>query len=265
MLLAAAVAPTAQQRASGDTVQLTASKDNTLYENAAGSSSNGVGPTLYAGKTGTNNDDLRRRAVLAFDLAAIPAGSTIESASLRVQLTRAPGGAGSITEDFSLHALLADWGQAASNAGSPGGAGAPAVTGDATWVHRFYNTTTWATPGGDYDPAVSGSQSLAGPGAYTFNSPQLAADVQAWLDDPAGNFGWMLRGNEALVDGTLGAKEFASREHATTSFRPTLTVTYAIPEPAALAPVLISALALIRRRSPSHATPPAPAAGRSHM
>jgi hypothetical protein len=62
------------------------------------------------------------------------------------------------------------------------------------------------------------------------------------------NFGWILRGDETLADGTLGAKEFASSEHATASYRPTLTVTSAVPEPAMLAPLVIGALALIRRR-----------------
>src|SRR5688500_2760364 len=96
------LALTAQQRASGDTVQLIPSKDNTLYENATGSLSNGAGPTLYAGKTGQNNAYLLRRAVLAFELSAIPVGSTINRASLTVRLTRAPGGTGSVAESFTL-------------------------------------------------------------------------------------------------------------------------------------------------------------------
>jgi hypothetical protein len=187
--------------------------------------------------------------VLAFDPSVVPAGSTITGASVTLQLTKAPGGAGSVAENFTLSALLADWGEGTSNAGSPGGAGATSTTGDATWLHRFYDTSAWTTPGGDYSSIVSASQALAGPGSYTFSSPELAADVQNWLDDAASNFGWILRGDETLVDGTLGAKEFASREHATVSYRPTLTVTYTIPEPAILAPVLVGALALARRRS----------------
>jgi hypothetical protein len=247
LLVALALTLVPQHVTHAETAQLTASKDNTLYENATGSLSNGAGPTLYAGKTGSNNTHLLRRAVLAFDLSAIPAGSSIQTASLTVHLTRAPGGTGSIPENFSLSALLADWGEGTSNAGSPGGAGAPATAGDATWIHRVHNTSAWSVPGGDFASVVSASQTLSAPGAYTFSSPQLAADVQTWLDDPGDNFGWILRGDETLVDGALGAKEFASREHATASYRPTLTVTY-VPEPAMLAPAGIASLALVPRR-----------------
>jgi hypothetical protein len=245
LLVSLALVSTAQQRASGDTAQLIPSKDNTLYESATGSVSNGAGPTLYAGKTGQNNSYLLRRAVLAFDLASIPAGSTVTDASLKVQVTRTNG---ALAETFTLHPLTANWGEGTSNAGAPGGGGTLSQTNDATWIHRFYNTSTWAAAGGDFLSTASASQSLAGAGSYTFSSPGLAADVQDWLEDPADNFGWILRGNEALADGTLGAKEFASSEHATTSIRPTLTVTYIVPEPATLAPLVIGALALIRRR-----------------
>lgn len=248
LIVALPLALAAQQRASGATVQLTPSKDNTLYENATGPRSNGAGPALYAGKTGPNNQNQLLRAVLAFDLSAIPAGSAIDSASLTVRLTKAPAGAESIAESFALSALLADWGEGTSNAGLPGGDGAAPTPGDATWIHRFYDASAWTTPGGDYASTVSASQTLTGAGDYTFSSPQLAADVQAWLNDPAGNFGWILRGDETVADDALGAKRFASREHATVSYRPTLTVTYSVPEPAALAPLVIAALALVRRR-----------------
>ena len=245
LIAALLLVSTAQQPAAGDTAQLVPSKDNTLYENPAGPLSNGAGPTLYAGKTGQNNAYLLRRSVLAFDFASIPAGSTVTGASLSVRVTRTNG---ALAETFTLNPLTANWGEGASNAGSPGGAGAVPQSGDATWTHRFYNTSAWTAPGGDFSPGVSASQSLAGSGAYAFASPQMAADVQAWLDNPAGNFGWILRGDESLAQGTLGAKEFASSEHLTAGLRPTLTVTYIVPEPATLAPIVIGALALLRRR-----------------
>ena len=234
-----------QQRVSGESVQLMPSKDNTLYENATGSISNGAGTTIYAGKTGQNNSYLLRRSVLAFDLAAVPAGSTVTDASLKVQVTKTNG---ALAETFTLNPLIAAWGEGASNAGSPGGAGAAAADGDATWIHRFYNASAWSAPGGDFSPSASASQSLAGTGSYVFSSAQMAADVQSWLSDPAANFGWILRGDESLAQGTLGAKEFASSEHAMLDFRPTLTVTYVVPEPATLAPIVLGALALVQRR-----------------
>jgi hypothetical protein len=241
LLLAAGM----HQRAAGATAQLNPDKDNTLYESATGALSNGAGPTLYAGKTGANNAYLLRRAVLAFDFSSFPAGSTVTDASLALQVTRTNG---ALAEPFTLNPLTASWGEGASNAGSPGGGGGVAGTGDATWIHRFYNTSAWTMPGGDYSPTVSASQQLAGVGSYVFSSPQTAADVQGWLDNPSVNFGWVLRGDESLAQGTLGAKEFASSEHATLGFRPMLTVNYIVPEPAALALIAVGAVGLLRRR-----------------
>ena len=43
------------------------------------------------------------------------------------------------------------------------------------------------------------------------------ADIQAWLDDPSTNFGWLVKGSEA-VDRTV--KRFDSRENETAGNRP---------------------------------------------
>src|SRR5947209_14545733 len=57
------------------TVTLTPSKDNTLYQTTNGSLSNGSGVHIFAGAT--NRRELRR-ALIAFDVARqIPAGSRI--------------------------------------------------------------------------------------------------------------------------------------------------------------------------------------------
>ena len=84
----------------------------------------------------------------------------------------------------------------------------PSVTAedDATWIHRFYdgsskppppNPNHWTTPGGDFNPTASASRSVGANGSYTWGSTaQLAADVQSWLDNPASNFGWLVKGPE---------------------------------------------------------------------
>jgi hypothetical protein len=51
--------------------------------------------------------------------------------------------------------------------------------------------------------------------------------VQAWLDTPANNFGWILIGDET-TNGT--AKRFNSREHPTPDNRPQLTIAFNLPE-----------------------------------
>ncbi|MEN1729039.1 MAG: DNRLRE domain-containing protein [Pseudomonadota bacterium] len=201
------------------TLTLQADRDNTLYESSSGSVSNGQGPWLYFGLTSANI----RRALVRFDTASIPAGSTILSAELNIQVDRQNGGATPITA--STHRMLADWGEGASNAGSPGGNGAGAQTGDATWVHTFFEDQTWASLGGDFESSASASTNINGLGEFSFNSAGLVADLQAWVNSPEQNFGWMIRGAETT---TRSARRMGSRENSTLA--PTLEVTFQAPD-----------------------------------
>jgi hypothetical protein len=115
----------------GDTATLTPVKDNTLYQDDFGALSNGKGIYVFAGAT---NGGLLRRAVVAFDVSSIPAGSTITSASLQLRLTKTISGNTPVT----LNRLLQDWGEGASDAGNQEGQGAGSEPGDATWIHAFY-------------------------------------------------------------------------------------------------------------------------------
>jgi len=204
------------------TVELIPAKDNTLYETTDGSLSNGAGDFLFTGKT---NSGSNRRTVLMFDIAGnIPAGATIETVTLTMNMSRT---ASNDVRSTSLHKLTADWGEGASNASGNEGGGAASASGDATWLHRFFDTDTWATPGGDFVASASANQDIAGTAAYTWDSTtQLVADVQGWLDDPANNFGWIVIGDESA---SLTTKRFDSRENPTEANRPTLTVTYTAP------------------------------------
>ena len=207
--------------ARADSVTLTATRDNTLYEQVGGGLSNGAGVYIFTGTTATAT--LRRRALLRFDLSTIPAGSTVNSATLQLNMSRTISNAQSV----GLHRVLADWGEGTSDATSEEGQGAAATSGDATWEHRFYNTELWTTVGGDFDPAARATVSVVGLGLYTWGSTSgMVADVQAWVDAPASNFGWMLLGNEA---GAGTAKRFDSRENAVEANRPRLTVDFTPP------------------------------------
>lgn len=202
------------------TVQLTPTMDNTLYEHPSGSLSNGVGIYLFAGRT---NQPLNRRALMAFDISAIPAGATITEVTLKLNCSLSSSGAHSM----ALHRVAASWGEGTSNAGSPGGQGANSTTGDATWIHRMFNSDNWSTAGGDFSPAASASTNVTGQGSYTWGSSSgLVDDVQHWLDNPSENFGWILIGNESQ---NKTAKRFDSRENGTESNRPLLTITYTPP------------------------------------
>ena len=197
--------------------------DNTLYESATGDLSNGAGMHLYVGRTNQVSASVRR-AVLKFDLSSIPAGSTINAATLMLHMSRTT----SAGQGIAVHRLLADWGEGTSNAtgGLGEGGGGPATTNDATWVHRFYSTQLWNTPGGDFAAAASATTTVSDIGNYSWSGAGVTADVQQWLANPAANFGWLVRGNEA-TGGT--SKQFDSRENPTTAFRPTLTVDFRAP------------------------------------
>ena len=199
-------------------VTLHPSKDNTLIENATGSRSNGAGDIFV----GLNNDGNRiRRGLLAFDVAgSIPAGSTINSASLTMWLNRSRVG----NRNVALHKVLADWGEAGS---SGSGDGADSQTGDATWLHKFFSNQFWVNPGGDFSPTASGVKAIGASGAsYTWSSTvQMVADVQSWLNNSTTNFGWLLKGDETQ----RSSKRFDSGESTTASRQPVLTIDYTAP------------------------------------
>ncbi|MHC4948735.1 MAG: DNRLRE domain-containing protein, partial [Planctomycetota bacterium] len=203
-----------------DVVNIPADKDNTLYENASGALSNGAGEHFFAGRADTSNPEPLRRGLIEFDIdGAIPAGSTINSVTLTLVMSRTRGG----IEPVSLHRVLADWGEAGSVAAGQEGGGGAAQTGDATWLHTSFSTTFWTSPGGDFSPTASATQNVGGNGSYSWSSAGMVADVQAWLDGTLDNHGWLLLGNEST---NKTAKRFESRENGTTGNRPVLVVDF---------------------------------------
>jgi hypothetical protein len=198
-------------------VGIPASADNTLYENLTGALSNGQGEWMFAGATG---DTLLRRAVIRFNVAdSVPAGATIKSATLRLNMDKTISGATPV----SVHKITTNWGEGASEASFNEGGGDTAQPGDATWLHGIYDTDLWTTPGGDYVGTASATTSVSGVAVYEWTSATMVADVQDWLDNPGNDFGWILFGDETAP---TTAKRFATRQNSTVAARPQLLVTY---------------------------------------
>jgi hypothetical protein len=134
--------------------------------------------------------------------------------------------ASSQATSMSLYRVGENWGEGTSLAAS-GGQGAAATTGDATWPARLYDATSpvaWTAAGGTFTPTASATVTVGGtPGYYSWNSAQLATDVTGWLNTPATNYGWILRGDETT---STTARVFDSREAAASIVRPTLQITY---------------------------------------
>jgi hypothetical protein len=114
-----------------------------------------------------------------------------------------------------------------------GGLGAPSTAGDATWLHRFYPGDPWAQAGGDFDPTPVATTAVPPtPAQYEWGStPEMVSLVQSWVNAPAGNFGWLLRGDETA---SVTARRFFTREATSVSNRPHLLVTYEVPSDADL-------------------------------
>jgi hypothetical protein len=219
VILLTALCCTVASSVSAAIINLTPSKDNTLYEYdpADGDRSNGAGFHIFAGETAMGE---LRRGVLAFDIAGhIPSGSTILAVTLSMNMSRT---ALDTARTVELHKLLADWGEGTSHAPGEEGDGAPATPNDATWRHRFFDTIFWTNQGGDFSTTVSASQSVGPIGQYAWTSAQMVADVQSWLDNPGNNFGWLVLGDEST---SITAKRFDSRESASP---PMLTIQYTL-------------------------------------
>lgn len=205
-----------------DVVVLSPVADNTMYEYVAadGDLSNGGGQYLFAGR---NGGALDRRALLRFDPSAvIPAGSTITSATLTLNVSRTQ----TALTNVHCFAALQSWGEGSSIAAGGEGVGAPPTPGEATWRHRFYPDTLWTFPGGFINSAPSATAAVVGLGTAVWTGPDLTADVQGWILQPASNSGWVLA---SISPEPATAVRFDSRENADVSKRPVLVIEFIRP------------------------------------
>ncbi|MEL6842484.1 MAG: DNRLRE domain-containing protein [Bacteroidota bacterium] len=202
------------------TITLNPSEDNTLYQRADGSRSNGAGERLFVGRTNQSSNNLRRALVRFGDIAdSIPEGATVTEVSLIFRVSRATA---TNTSDVSLHRVNRSWGEGSSDAANNEGAGIAAAGGDATWIHAFSDTINWTTAGGDFVQTPSASTSVNNVGNYTWTSSEMVDDVNAWLEQPDENHGWILVGDETTAK---SAKRLDSRESSNPA---SLSITYTL-------------------------------------
>lgn len=200
--------------ACAETASLRPVADTTVFESAPDDNLGGW-THFVSGTTGSQADRTRNRGLLRFDVAAaLPAAARVASAHLILDVVRIPanvGGGGPTASPFSLHRVLVPWGEG----DKLGDRGFPADPGEATWNHRFAFNQPWANPGGqpgvDFAAAASAATPVSGKARYVFGpSPALAADVQAWLDRPSEDHGWLLLSQSETTQKT--ARAFGSRE-----------------------------------------------------
>ncbi len=222
-VVSTAVAALSAPAVSQTTVTISADKDTTLYEEASGSLANGSGTGLFCGVVGFTGGFAKRRTLVHFDVAGqVPAGARILSAELDMFVAQSTA---FLPIPTFGHRITQDWNEGATVANGGGGQGGPAVAGETTWLHTDYPNVTWTTPGGDFAAAPSFVFDLASLGPTNASvSSGMVADIQSWLDSPAGNYGWLLKTDEQVPS---TARRIYSREFGSTP--PSLTVTFLSP------------------------------------
>lgn len=144
-----------------------------------------------------NND---RDGLVRFNLSLIPAGSTVTSATLTLVVTAING---SNERNYSVHRVLVDWNESTVTWNSPG-----------------------STPGTHFVSSPTTTVTLSATGTYNWN---VTSDVSSFIAGTATNYGWRIIWT-SNVSGTLTQIDVGTKENATPSNRPTLSVTYTPPD-----------------------------------
>lgn len=141
-------------------------------------------------------------SILKWNVSAIPAGSTVTSASISLNVVDPS------TDTYELYEMKRNWSESS-----------------ATW-NQYATGSNWATAGAngslDRGTTVLGTITASANGAYTINlNSSGIARVQSWINNPAANYGMI------LMDGAnANGLDFSSSEAATASQRPKLTINY---------------------------------------
>jgi len=172
---------------------VTLSPQNDAYVNDSAPNDTFNNAWLVAGRSPAEFTP-RYRSFLRFNLSGIPSNAIVSSAVLRLNLQAREGGS---TAPIELRRVLASWTSASLTWNNQPAATAPITT-----------TTVGSTLGADYAWPIAGL-------------------AQAWVSGSYGNYGLTLR----IVNETdaTATRTFASANHATSSLRPELTLTYALP------------------------------------
>ncbi len=220
LLCAVALAGTIVHSCLGETVLIPAESDATLVAGGpAQELANGAGEFLFVG---VDTGSAVARSVIRFAVdGAVPAGSRITSAELRLTVALGVGNA-------ALFPLAASWSEGET---APNGKliAEDARRGDVTWRYRFFSLNQdervpWEEPGGDLASQNALAVAQSGPnGTYVFGGQAFSLEVQRVAARPDLNFGWILLGNEGAANSLVC---FVSREGEDRDLRPVLAIEY---------------------------------------
>ena len=153
------------------------------------------------------------RPLVRFDLSDVPASATVSSASLSLWHPDSPSTALTV----KAHRLTGNW---------DSGAGSGTCSGDgATW-YESTGAVRWKTDGGDVDPLVAASGSIASGAAAGWSSFTLTSLVQDWVSGGKPNDGVLLKLDDETRVAGKAVSFYTSDFTIAPTLRPKLAVTY---------------------------------------
>ncbi len=162
-------------------------------------------PTTNYGNATSFDVDTNIAALLRWDISAIPTTSIVVSAAIELYVTN------TTKDTYELYAMQRAWDELS-----------------ATW-QQYATGQAWsavgATGSADMDRAVLGQVSPGSKGFYRIELNEAGVmAVQAWINDPESNFGFIIE-DYAAKDGF----DFYSSEYSTAARRPKLIINYHTP------------------------------------
>ena len=178
--------------------------------------------TNYASGTTLNlytwpNDTIANAIVMKFDLASIPTGSTVSSATLRLNLTESDATADP-TYTVTAHKII-------NRNADPARATGYTYDGVNGWTANGCCRNHVPLAQADISAAVDMRSIDKTPG---FKQWDVTSIVQGWLDAPAANFGLLLNSDPSKQRDRY--RFFSSSEDPVAGNHPSLTVVYTPPE-----------------------------------
>ena len=174
------------------TVTLSPLQSAVIYENKPDNTKGD--PSFFP--IGKSNGGTVKRGLMKFDIAGnVPSGATIDSVKLTIGYSQ--GSVPGVDPTINFHPIISNFGWTAGLGGAPQD-GTAANPGELTWNNAAHGSIAWASPGGgsgiDFTAAPTASTVISGYGTYVWTG--MKTEVQAWLDNPVINGGWMIKSNE---------------------------------------------------------------------
>lgn len=217
------------------TIQPDAAAGNDAYILSSAPTNNAGTATQNVVGDSNASASIALRSVIKFDVSAVPAGATVTAVTLsQYEYEAGRSGAAPASWAVELRRILRNW-----------------VEAQVTW-NIFSTGNNWGAAGcsNDTDRVAAPSASLtmdgtAAGGFVNWSGAGLVADVQAWVDGSASNYGWLLIAPNAENLAATAFNRFYSSDYATAASRPKLVIEYT--EAAAGCPKMTDHYARLRR------------------